>query len=115
MNYKIKYSLLFVLIISNAFAQSTAVEYKDREQVLSGIAVKPQNAVKNKAGVLILPAWMIPIILPELLFKCYPVCGLISSHKVFSYASFPLRVVASRCVYACHTRCRAGGRKRPCL
>lgn len=58
MNYKIKYSLLFVLIISNAFAQSTAVEYKDGEQVLSGIAVKPQNAVKNKAGVLILPAWM---------------------------------------------------------
>ena len=52
------YSLFFVLMISNAFAQSAAVEYKDGEQVLSGIAVNPQKALKNKAGVLILPAWM---------------------------------------------------------
>lgn len=35
-----------------------AVEYKDGSQVLSGISVKPSNALKNKAGVLILPAWM---------------------------------------------------------
>ncbi len=56
---KIKNFILAILISSSfaAFAQPK-VEYKDGNQVLSGISVRPEKQLKNKPGVLILPAWM---------------------------------------------------------
>lgn len=39
-------------------AQLKPVDYTDGAQKLSGFISKPANALKNKAGVLILPAWM---------------------------------------------------------
>lgn len=58
MKSKITYLLFFGLIISKGMSQSKAVEYKDENQVLSGISVKPANPLKNNPGILILPAWM---------------------------------------------------------
>ncbi len=49
--------LLFGLFASKMSAQTT-VEYKDGSQVLSGIAFKPSQPLKNYPGILILPAWM---------------------------------------------------------
>ena len=40
------------------YAQLVPMDYKDGEQKLSGFGVKPQNGLKEKSGVLILPAWM---------------------------------------------------------
>jgi dienelactone hydrolase len=51
-------SALLVLFSTVSFSQQKAVTYKDGEQILSGISVKPQKPQKNKAGILILPAWM---------------------------------------------------------
>ena len=57
-----KHKLLFLAIIIqntfSAFGQMNDVQYKDGNQVLSGINVKPSKALKNNPGVLILPAWM---------------------------------------------------------
>ncbi|WP_395054356.1 dienelactone hydrolase family protein [Flavobacterium sp.] len=39
-------------------AQLKPVEYNDGEQKLSGLVTKPLKALKSKAGILILPAWM---------------------------------------------------------
>lgn len=51
--------LLTMLFLSlNSFAQLLPVEYKDGDQVLSGFGIKPKTALKNKAGILVLPAWM---------------------------------------------------------
>ncbi|MDI1316202.1 dienelactone hydrolase family protein [Flavobacterium sp.] len=47
-----------IFIVSSVNAQSKAVEYKDGNQVLSGVGVKPSKGLKNNPGVLILPAWM---------------------------------------------------------
>lgn len=52
------YLFILGLLASNSFAQSKAIEYKDGNQILSGISVKPSKALTNKPGVLILPAWM---------------------------------------------------------
>lgn len=41
----------------NTFAQLTAVDYKDGEQALSGFGIKPKSDLKDKPGVLVLPAW----------------------------------------------------------
>ena len=41
----------------NSFAQLTAVDYNDGQQVLSGFGIKPKNDLKDKPGVLVLPAW----------------------------------------------------------
>jgi len=57
MKNKIVFLLVLGLFFSKAGAQK-AVEYKDGNQVLSGIAVKPSKALKDNPGVLILPAWM---------------------------------------------------------
>lgn len=56
---KIKYiTVIFSIIISNAvFGQLKKVNYEDGNQVLSGLSAIPKKANKNKAGVLILPAW----------------------------------------------------------
>jgi dienelactone hydrolase len=53
-----RFLIALILIAFTANAQSKAVEYKDGNQVLSGVSVKPSTALKNKAGILILPAWM---------------------------------------------------------
>jgi dienelactone hydrolase len=58
MKSKIAYTLFFAFIISKGFAQPKAVEYKDGNQVLSGLSIVPAKQLKNKPGVLILPAWM---------------------------------------------------------
>jgi dienelactone hydrolase len=58
MKRKLGFLIGAIFIISNTNAQSKAVEYKDGSQVLSGISVKPSKGLKNKPGVLILPAWM---------------------------------------------------------
>lgn len=58
MKNKMVYLLVFGLIISKSIAQSKAIDYKDGNQILSGISVKPTKAIKNNPGILILPAWM---------------------------------------------------------
>ncbi len=57
---KVKIAMLALMLQSCllGFSQSKAVDYNDGNQVLSGISVKPSKALANKAGVLILPAWM---------------------------------------------------------
>ena len=39
-------------------AQLKPVAYQDGNQKLNGFAIKPQNSTQNKAGILVLPAWM---------------------------------------------------------
>ncbi|QBZ98691.1 dienelactone hydrolase family protein [Flavobacterium sangjuense] len=58
MKSKIAFILFFGLIISKGIAQPKAVEYKDGNQVLSGLSIVPAKQLKDKPGVLILPAWM---------------------------------------------------------
>jgi len=55
---KTKLFLLMTLSAYFSFAQLKPVDYADGDQKLSGFISKPVNAFKNKAGVLILPAWM---------------------------------------------------------
>ena len=51
--------LAFTIIISiNTVAQLKAIDYKDADQPLSGFGIQPKKELKNKAGVLILPAWL---------------------------------------------------------
>lgn len=45
-------------IIQTANAQLKPISYEDGNQKLTGFAIKPQTSTKNKAGVLVLPAWM---------------------------------------------------------
>ncbi|MCA6422757.1 MAG: dienelactone hydrolase family protein [Flavobacterium sp.] len=51
-------TLTFLLLSSTAFSQLKALDYKDGEQILSGFGIKPKNELKDKPGVLILPAWL---------------------------------------------------------
>ena len=57
-----KFKLLFLAIMVQStfstFGQTKTVEYKDGNQILSGISVKPSKPLKNNPGILILPAWM---------------------------------------------------------
>lgn len=57
MRNKITYLFVFALIISKGMAQPKAVEYNDGNQVLSGLSIIPEKQLKDKPGVLILPAW----------------------------------------------------------
>ncbi|NNT73057.1 dienelactone hydrolase family protein [Flavobacterium sp. IMCC34852] len=53
-------TIIMAIVLSlsfNSFAQLTAVDYKDGEQVLSGFGIKPKSESKDKPGVLVLPAW----------------------------------------------------------
>lgn len=58
MKSKIAYILFFAFVLSKGNAQPKAVEYKDGNQVLSGLSIVPAKQLKDKPGVLILPAWM---------------------------------------------------------
>ncbi len=51
---------LFALVttVSLTNAQLKPVSYQDGTQKLTGLAIKPANSTKNKAGVLVLPAWL---------------------------------------------------------
>ena len=57
---KTKFLISIIILQSSfvTFSQSKTVEYKDGNQVLSGISIKPSKALKNNPGILILPAWM---------------------------------------------------------
>ena len=57
---KLKTLLLLTMVsgLMTGYAQLASVDYKDGEQKLSGFGAKPQNGLKEKSGVLILPAWM---------------------------------------------------------
>ena len=46
------------LFVTVAFAQLKPIEYKDGDQVLSGISVNSPKPLSNNPGILILPAWM---------------------------------------------------------
>lgn len=57
-----KFKTLFLVTMLSGlmygYAQLMPIDYKDGEQKLSGFGSKPQNELKDKPGVLILPAWM---------------------------------------------------------
>lgn len=56
---KIK-TLLLAMIMSSSFSsfsQLKAVDYKDGQETLSGFGIKPKTELKDKPGVLVLPAW----------------------------------------------------------
>jgi dienelactone hydrolase len=56
---KIKTLILAIVVTSSftSFAQLTAVDYKDGQEVLSGFGIKAKSGFKDKPGVLVLPAW----------------------------------------------------------
>jgi dienelactone hydrolase len=58
MKSKIIILAIIMQVSINASAQLKAIDYKDGEQVLSGFGIKPTAALKEKPGVLILPAWL---------------------------------------------------------
>jgi dienelactone hydrolase len=58
MKSKIIILAIIMHVSINASAQLKAIDYKDGEQVLSGFGIKPTAALKEKPGVLILPAWL---------------------------------------------------------
>jgi dienelactone hydrolase len=53
---------IFLLILFSStiltYSQLKVVNYNDENQALSGYSSKPLKALKNKPGILILPAWM---------------------------------------------------------
>src|SRR6478736_4871448 len=51
-------SILLTLFAAVSFGQLKQVNYKDGEQVLSGVSASPQKALINNPGILIIPAWM---------------------------------------------------------
>lgn len=58
---KSKFTLLVLFALANikiATAQLKSVDYNDGQQKLSGFVSKPSKGLKNKPGLLILPAWM---------------------------------------------------------
>jgi len=57
---KLKTLMLFTMLfgLMTGYAQLAPMDYNDGDQKLSGFGVKPQNGLKEKSGVLILPAWM---------------------------------------------------------
>lgn len=50
--------ILMLATYSMSVAQLKTVDYTDGNQKLSGYAAVPPKSIKNKAGILILPAWM---------------------------------------------------------
>ena len=58
---KSKFTLLVVLALAiqnSTVAQLKSIDYIDGQQKLSGYVSKPSKELKNKPGILILPAWM---------------------------------------------------------
>ena len=51
-------SILLLMASLTADAQLKTIPYADGEQKLEGILAQPKKELKNKAGVLLLPAWM---------------------------------------------------------
>ncbi|MGQ2985314.1 dienelactone hydrolase family protein [Flavobacterium sp.] len=55
---KIKLLVLAMIMAANANAQLKAVAYKEGTQKLNGFAGVPKKPLRQKPGILILPAWM---------------------------------------------------------
>jgi len=55
---KIKLLVLAMIMAANANAQLKGVAYKEGTQKLNGFAGVPKKPLRQKAGILILPAWM---------------------------------------------------------
>lgn len=55
---KIKLLVLALILAANANAQLKPVAYKEGSQKLNGFAGVPKKPMKQKPGILILPAWM---------------------------------------------------------
>jgi dienelactone hydrolase len=51
-------TVITILSIMTTQAQLKAVAYADGDQKLEGLLAQPKKELKNKAGVLLLPAWM---------------------------------------------------------
>ncbi|WP_309641381.1 dienelactone hydrolase family protein [Flavobacterium sp.] len=49
--------LAMLLVPISSFAQSNNIKYFDDQQTLNGLGKKPLTALKDKPGILILPAW----------------------------------------------------------
>ena len=55
----ILYLFLAILTYSSvSFAQLKPIKYKDGNQILNGFGIQPSKKSQQKAGILILPAWM---------------------------------------------------------
>ncbi len=52
------FTILAIIFVSHTFSQVKKVNYNDGKQALSGVSILPKKALKQKQGVLILPAWM---------------------------------------------------------
>jgi len=50
--------ILSIVASNNLHAQLKVISYNDESQKLNGVSALPPKALKNKPGVLILPAWM---------------------------------------------------------
>jgi dienelactone hydrolase len=50
--------ILSIIASNNIYAQLKAVSYHDESQKLNGVSAVPAKALKNRPGVLVLPAWM---------------------------------------------------------
>ena len=57
---KIKLSFVACLLFCSItfWGQMKSIDYKEGNHLLKGLVAKPLKPLKNKAGVLILPAWM---------------------------------------------------------
>lgn len=51
-------SILLLMVSLTANAQLKPIAYADGDQKLEGLLAQPKKELKNKAGVLLLPAWM---------------------------------------------------------
>lgn len=51
-------SIITMTLGINSFGQLKPVKYKDEKQTLNGLSSRPKKQSKQKAGILILPAWM---------------------------------------------------------
>lgn len=51
-------TILAIIFVTHCFGQVKKVSYNDGKQALSGVSILPKKALKEKQGVLILPAWM---------------------------------------------------------
>ncbi len=58
MKKTILFLFAFAVAIPFANAQLKPVSYQDGSQKLTGLAITPQSSTQNKAGILVLPAWL---------------------------------------------------------
>lgn len=54
----ISVTILMLFLVLDSFGQLKPIKYKDENQTLNGFSSRPKKQSKQKAGILILPAWM---------------------------------------------------------